>query len=252
MIVEVKQRAFSFLEVVLAGVIVFGIIFFGKRFFDVASESERRVVENKIVDSQLRLLIDQISNDIESIVLLNKSQPIFEVSRGNSDIKIYFFTTSESNVTTAVRYTATNENLGKISIERAILSPKDTLELQGLLGNNSSFENQFEIFQPLNKTFSVELSDFKIRIGVERYPKSIALSPANVRMRYSNGELSYFVKKSSYKIMGDFAFIDTEDYNLILNRNWRCLEIMSKEKKNNKNSQNNNNNNNNSKNNNNQ
>ena len=193
-----KNGAFSLFEVILSLVIVVIVIFFGKKLVDISAENTRSVEEAKIIDSGLHSMLNGIRNDLESVVMLDKNQPIFEICArdGGEGIAMFCFTTTavdgEPNVTSAVCYDIAKLDVGKFEVSRISLSASATLSLQTALSNGSSFKKFFgdadESCKQVRK-FDLLLSDFKIRAATRKRNGKIVLTAPNAKMIFSGGSL---------------------------------------------------------------
>ncbi|MDR2778763.1 MAG: hypothetical protein LBB16_00535 [Puniceicoccales bacterium] len=208
------SKAFTLLEIMLSLFIIVAIAFLGKKLIFILVDSKRSVGETKIVCKGLNVTLTHISDDLKSIVLLDKRQPIFEICKhgDKNEIKLLFFTTNnEQHVTVAVQYKIVELELGKIELSRIALDNAATLSLQKSLTQNSSMEKFFEEIDAKNKhthKFDVPLSEFKIRMAIKTHNGSTIFTPLNTKMMYSNGILSYHKNGKNISVRGDLSFFD--------------------------------------------
>ncbi|MDR1401449.1 MAG: hypothetical protein LBI81_00630 [Puniceicoccales bacterium] len=209
-----RNRAFTLLEIILSLLVIVTVVFFGKKFLDISAENVRSLEESKIVDGELNLLLTRIREDLESAVLLEKNQPIFEIcEKGDGkSLDMFFFTTNdEKHVTVGVRYDISELEFGHVEVQRTVLSDSATLLLQNALSSGSSFSQFFENMDPSHRQvykFNVRLSSFKIRAAVENSDGRVIFIHPNEKMAYFSGKLVCENVDRKSIIPGNLLFFD--------------------------------------------
>ncbi|MDR0741917.1 MAG: hypothetical protein LBE98_00425 [Puniceicoccales bacterium] len=211
---HVASKAFTLLELMLSLFVVIILIFLGKKLISLAADSNRSTDETRIICKELNDMLTCISDDLKSMVLLDKGQPIFEIckSKGENGFKLLFFTTnSEQHITAAVKYDMVELEFGKLEVSRTILGNAATLSLQKLLVQNHSMGKFFEDLEAEGKhtcKFSMPLADFKIRVAIKIHGRdTISLAP-NTKMIYSWNMISYDKNGENAILRGDLSFFD--------------------------------------------
>jgi hypothetical protein len=205
----------------LALSILVAVVFIGKRLIDLAGENSRRLEATKKIDGGIRSLLASMRDDIESMVLLAKDQPVFEIHEKENagGFEMFFFTTNhEDNVTVAVKYDVNELEFGKIEVSRVLLDPKATIALQNSMTAKSSFERSFErVAKGAAKdisSFGIPFSDVKIRVAVRTIDGGFVLTRPNRSMAYTNGLLSFGDSKVP-SIEGALLFFDVVARGLV-------------------------------------
>jgi hypothetical protein len=190
------------------------LVFLGKKLISLATDSSRSVDETRIICKKLNDILMCIDDDLKSMVLLDKKQPIFEICKneGENGLRLFFFTTNnEQHVTAAVKYNVVELEFGKLEISRTILDSATSLSLQKLLMQNHSMEKFFEDVDTKSKhtrKFSIPLADFKFRVAIQMPKKSIVALAPNTKMIYSWNTISYDKNGKSIIAKGNLSFFD--------------------------------------------
>jgi hypothetical protein len=190
------------------------MIFLGKKLISMAEDSNRSVEETRIICKELSDILACISDDLKSMVLLDKGQPIFEICKheGENGFRLFFFTTNnEQHITAAVKYDIVELEFGKLEVSRTILGSAATLSLQKLLGQNYSMEKFFEDVDAESKhtrKFSIPLADFKIRVAIKKHGENTVFLAPNTGMIYSGNMVSYDKNGKNVIAKGNLSFFD--------------------------------------------
>jgi hypothetical protein len=194
--------------------VVTTIVFLGKKLISLAIDSDRSADETRIICKELNNILAHISDDLKSMVLLDKGQPIFEICKheGENGFRLFFFTTNDAqHITAAVKYDVVESEFGKFELSRTVLDNTATLSLQKLLIQNFSMEKFFEDVGAKSKQvrkFNMPLADFKIRVAIKmRDGDTLFLAP-NSRMIYSWNMISYDKNGENVIVKGNLSFFD--------------------------------------------
>jgi hypothetical protein len=195
--------------------VVTTIVFLGKKLISLATDSNRSVDETRIICKELNDILVCIGDDLKSMVLLDKQQPIFEICKheGENGFKLFFFTTNnEQHITAAVKYDMVELEFGKLEVSRTILDNSATLSLQKRLVENYSMEKFFENVDAEGKhtrKFSMPLADFKIRVAIKMQGKdTVSLAPNTRMMIYSGNMVSLDKDGKNVITKGNLSFFD--------------------------------------------
>jgi hypothetical protein len=193
---------------------VTALVFLGKKLISLAENNNRSVEETRIIYKELGDILACISDDLKSMVLLDKGQPVFEICKheGENGFRLFFFTTnSEQHITAAVKYDIVELEFGKLEVSRTILDNAATLSLQKLLVQNYSMEKFFEDVDAEGKhrrKFSVPLADFKIRVAIKKHGENTVFLAPNTGMICSGNRVSYDKNGKNVVARGNLSFFD--------------------------------------------
>ncbi|MDR1433467.1 MAG: hypothetical protein LBI61_04000 [Puniceicoccales bacterium] len=202
---------------ILALSIVVVVVFLGGKLVNVSAENAKSMEEARGVDCALHALLKGMRTDFESVVMLDKNQPIFEICARDDGkgIAIFCFATvadnGEPSVTRALCYDVLQLGAGKVEVSRILLDATTTLSLQGALANGSSFKKFFDGADQSCKQvrkFDTVLSDFKIRAAVKKRNGKIFMTASNERMIFFGGALAYQKSGKSLTVPGELIFLD--------------------------------------------
>jgi hypothetical protein len=190
------------------------LVFLGKKLISLSEDNNQSVEETRIIYKELNDMLMCISDDLKSMVLLDKKQPIFEICKyeGKNGFKLFFFTTnSEQHITAAVKYDIGELEFGKLELSRTILDNAATLSLQKLLVQNYSMEKFFEDMDAEGKhtlKFNTPLADFKIRVAIKMHDGDTVFLAPNTRMIYFGNMISYDKNGKNVTARGNLSFFD--------------------------------------------
>ncbi|MDR2432151.1 MAG: hypothetical protein LBD34_00115 [Puniceicoccales bacterium] len=190
------------------------MIFLGKKLISLAEDSNRSTEETRIICKELNDILMCISDDLESMVLLDKRQPIFEICKHEDEngFKLFFFTTNnEQHITAAVKYDIVELEFGKLEVSRTMLDNAATLSLQKLLVQDYSMEKFFEDMDAegkLTRKFTMPLADFKIRVAINTHGENTVFLTPNTRMIYFGNMICYDKNGKNVTAKGNLSFLD--------------------------------------------
>jgi hypothetical protein len=170
--------------------------------------------ESRIIDVELSSLLSGIRADLETIVLPDKQQPVFEIcgKPNGGGFKMFFLTTNyERTIMSAIEYDIMEVEPGKITIVRTALNPEGTAMLQKLLAEQMSFENLFERISSERKRvyrYRIALSDFRIRVAVKTQSGNVVLTYPNAKTFYTPGTLVCEKGNQTVTHSGNLFFFD--------------------------------------------